>query len=151
MVQYFWDDFEDYKNGAIYEELALNTLVGWIPVVNSIVNYFVKDYDLEVGGVAMINDILGFFKNTFTSIPKAFKGNICFVFTAEGIGAVLLMFRLIPLYGLHDGMLYSVFQSVSAFCNSGLDLFGTTSLEIFNGDIYINLILLTIKFVNKKR
>lgn len=72
---------------------------------------------------------------------------ICFVFTAEGIGAVLLMFRLIPMYGARWGILYSVFQAVSAFCNSGLDLFGVTSLQIFKGDIYINIILCLLIFL----
>lgn len=41
----------------------------------------------------------------------------------EVLGALLLMTRLIPLYG-GRGVWLSVFTSVSAFCNAGFDLFG---------------------------
>jgi len=42
----------------------------------------------------------------------------------EVIGALLLMTRLIPLYGAKQGIWYSFFTAVSAFCNAGFDLFG---------------------------
>ncbi len=42
----------------------------------------------------------------------------------EGIGAVLLAFRFIPELGFARGLWYSVFHSVSAFCNAGFDLMG---------------------------
>ena len=45
-------------------------------------------------------------------------------FTIEGIGALLLMPRFIPLYGL-EGIWMSVFHSISAFCNAGFDILGT--------------------------
>ena len=42
----------------------------------------------------------------------------------ELCGALLLMTRLIPLYGPARGVWQSLFTSVSAFCNAGFDLFG---------------------------
>lgn len=42
----------------------------------------------------------------------------------ELTGALLLMTRLIPLYGPARGVWQSLFTSVSAFCNAGFDLFG---------------------------
>ncbi len=42
-------------------------------------------------------------------------------FTIEGIGAVLLMFRFIPQFGIATGIFRSVFHAVSAFCNAGFD------------------------------
>lgn len=42
----------------------------------------------------------------------------------EGIGAILLSTQLIPEYGIRKGIWYSVFHSISAFCNAGFDLFG---------------------------
>ena len=42
----------------------------------------------------------------------------------ELTGAVILCTRLIPRYGVARGIWYSVFTSVSAFCNAGFDLFG---------------------------
>ena len=42
----------------------------------------------------------------------------------EGIGAVLLSFRLCPQNGFWKGLYYSIFFSISAFCNAGFDLMG---------------------------
>ncbi|MBQ7868606.1 MAG: Trk family potassium uptake protein [Clostridia bacterium] len=42
----------------------------------------------------------------------------------EAGGALLLMLRLIPLYGVKKGAWYSYFTAVSAFCNAGFDVFG---------------------------
>ena len=42
----------------------------------------------------------------------------------ELFAAVILAFRLVPAFGWRDGIWYSVFHSVSAFCNAGFDLFG---------------------------
>jgi len=59
----------------------------------------------------------------------------------EGVGALLLMLRLVPLYGA-KGVWYSVFTAISAFCNAGFDVFGTA-----NSIVHLNcepLILLTL-------
>ncbi len=42
---------------------------------------------------------------------------------AEGLGVVALCTRLVPMYGL-KGVYFSVFHSISAFCNAGFDVFG---------------------------
>ena len=42
----------------------------------------------------------------------------------EGSGAVLLAFRFIPRFGFWRGCWFSIFHSVSAFCNAGFDLMG---------------------------
>ncbi|MBS3946751.1 MAG: TrkH family potassium uptake protein [Dethiobacter sp.] len=55
--------------------------------------------------------------------------------TVQGIGAVLLATRFVPLYGFSTGLFYAVFHAVSAFCNAGFDLFGGfRSLESFAQD-----------------
>lgn len=64
----------------------------------------------------------------------------------EGIGAIVLAFRFVPMFGLLKGLWYAVFHAVSAFCNAGFDLMGTvsgsfSSLSIFSND---PLVLLTI-------
>ena len=46
------------------------------------------------------------------------------IFLIEIIGAVLLMFQFIPEYG-PKGIWYSIFHSISAFCNAGFDLVST--------------------------
>lgn len=64
----------------------------------------------------------------------------------EGLGAMLLAIRFVPLFGLSKGAWYAIFHSVSAFCNAGFDLMGTTygpfdSLSAFKND---PLVLLTV-------
>lgn len=67
-------------------------------------------------------------------------------FTIEALGACLLMTRLVPLYGA-KGVWFSFFTFVSAFCNAGFDLFGSSrSLLDFNADptVLITIILLIV-------
>lgn len=42
----------------------------------------------------------------------------------EGLGALLLSFYYIPRFGFGKGLYFSVFHSISAFCNAGIDLMG---------------------------
>lgn len=49
------------------------------------------------------------------------------VFTVELAGALLLSVVLIPRFGVAKGIYFSLFHSVSAFCNAGFDLMGGTS------------------------
>ena len=48
-------------------------------------------------------------------------------FLVEGIGALLYSIRFIPEFGLVEGICYSVFHAVSAFCNAGIDILGSSS------------------------
>lgn len=52
-------------------------------------------------------------------------------FTVEIIGAFLYMIEFVPLYGAR-GVWYSFFNSISAFCNAGIDILGNDSLISFN-------------------
>ncbi len=52
-------------------------------------------------------------------------------FTVEIIGAFLYMIEFVPLYGA-KGVWYSFFNSISAFCNAGIDIIGNNSLISFN-------------------
>ena len=54
---------------------------------------------------------------------KIIKGTLFF----ESIGAVLLMIRFIPEFGIGRGIWYGIFHSISAFCNAGFDILGTES------------------------
>ncbi|MEA4816433.1 MAG: potassium transporter TrkG [Lachnospiraceae bacterium] len=59
----------------------------------------------------------------------------------EGLGAAALAIRFIPLFGVGRGIWFSVFHSVSAFCNAGFDLMGAlkeySSLTYFAGDFLV--------------
>lgn len=49
-----------------------------------------------------------------------------FTFIVELAGAILLGFVFVPQYGVLKGCWYALFHAVSAFCNAGFDLMGTT-------------------------
>ncbi len=66
----------------------------------------------------------------------------------EGVGAVLLAFRFVPLFGFGRGVWFAVFHSVSAFCNAGFDLMGahtpSSSLTYFYNDPLVVLTVATL-------
>lgn len=49
---------------------------------------------------------------------------VLMTFIIEGLGTLFLSIRFIPQYGWITGIAYSIFHSVSAFCNAGFDLIG---------------------------
>lgn len=61
------------------------------------------------------------------------------VFTAEFIGAVCYAFCFIPQFGAVQGIAQSVFTSVSAFCNAGVDILGENSLAPYVNNPLMNL------------
>ncbi len=75
---------------------------------------------------------------------KIVVGTIIFEFS----GAVLLSIAFIPVFGFFKGIYFSIFHSVSAFCNAGFDLMGAIkpygSLTYFR---FNPLVLLTISFL----
>lgn len=62
---------------------------------------------LDIGGVVRL-------------IRLVLKGSLLF----EGVGALLLFTRFYPRMGLGQSLYYSIFHSISAFCNAGFDLMG---------------------------
>lgn len=66
----------------------------------------------------------------------------------EGIGALLLMIRFIPRFGVLRGIYFGIFHSVSAFCNAGFDLMGIeepySSLVGFQSDILVNVTIMML-------
>jgi trk system potassium uptake protein TrkH len=63
----------------------------------------------------------------------------------EGVGALLLAIRFIPEFGIGKGIYYSIFHSISAFCNAGFDLMGTkapySSFSDYVTDPVVNITL----------
>ncbi|MCR5337031.1 MAG: potassium transporter TrkH, partial [Lachnospiraceae bacterium] len=66
-------------------------------------------------------------------LTRVFQG----VFLVEGIGAVLYAIRFIPMLGVGNGLWASLFQSVSAFCNAGMDVVGPNSMMDFQDSVFL--------------
>lgn len=66
----------------------------------------------------------------------------------EGIGAILLALYFCPTMGFFNGIYYSIFHSVSAFCNAGVDLMGQfgefESFTAFAGNWYVCSVIMIL-------
>lgn len=56
----------------------------------------------------------------------------------EAVGTLLLMIRFIPDFGAVKGIYFSVWHSVSAFCNAGFDVMGTSANKFVSLTGYVN-------------
>ena len=82
---------------------------------------------LDIGGVVRL-------------IRRILKGTLIF----EGAGAVVLFFCFLPDMSLADSFYYSIFHSISAFCNAGFDLmgkFGSSSFTAYYDNPVVTLTL----------
>lgn len=76
--------------------------------------------------------------NTLSGLVKFVRKVITGTFIVEGIGALIHMFVWIPEYGM-KGIWISVFHSVSAFCNAGIDIISENSLCEYAHNPLINI------------
>lgn len=62
--------------------------------------------------------------NSTSGVVRVVRHALMGTFLLEGVGALVLTTRFVPLFGWGQGLWFSVFHSVSAFCNGGFDLMG---------------------------
>ena len=77
--------------------------------------------------------------NTLSGLVKFVKKVITGTFFIEGIGTLLYMIVFVPQYGA-EGIWISVFNSVSAFCNAGIDIISQNSLCDYATNPIINAV-----------
>ena len=92
---------------------------------------------IGIGERILIQD--AFNLNTLSGLVKFIKKVIAGTLVVEGIGAMLYMLVFVPQYGLR-GVWISVFNSVSAFCNAGIDILSESSLCEYSSNPVINLV-----------
>ena len=86
----------------------------------------------------IIKDMLNL--DSHGGVVKLLKFVLRFSVLVQLLGALLLSIQFVPDYGIKKGIFYSVFHSVSAFCNAGFDLFGD-SLIGYQDNGYVLLII----------
>lgn len=118
---------------------------------------------IQIGGLGIITVLFGFMiilrrklgledriliqdafnLNTLSGLVKFVRKVLLGTFVVEGIGALLYMVVFIPEFGV-KGIWISIFNSISAFCNAGIDIIGEDSLcaYVFNPIINITTCLL---------
>lgn len=81
-------------------------------------------------------------QNTLSGMVRLTKKILMGTLFIEAIGALFLSIRFIPQYGLGKGIFKSIFHSISAFCNAGFDIIGSSSLTPYVGDILVNMVIM---------
>ena len=117
--------------------------LGIITIMTGIMIMFQKKMGL--GDRILIQD--AFNLNTLSGLVKFVKNVILGTFLVEGIGAVLYMFVFVPKYGL-KGIWISVFNSISAFCNAGIDIIAEDSLAGYATNPLVNFVTCTLIIVS---
>ncbi len=134
---------------SLFGQLVILLLIqtgglGFMSVATFFLTFSKKNIDLRKRSIMAesINSvhIAGLKKITRTII----LGTLIFELT----GAVLFSIRFIPEFGVFKGIYYSVFHSVSAFCNAGFDLMGEKeqfcSFLPYSDDLLINVTLIIL-------
>lgn len=85
----------------------------------------------------------GLGENRLQGIVRLTRGALLVTCLAELTGTVLLSFRFVPQYGIVKGLWFSLFHSISAFCNAGFDLIGGyRSFVQYSHDPYFMLVVM---------
>lgn len=85
-------------------------------------------------------------QDSISGLVKLTKYVVGITLAIEGLGALFLSTRFIPMYGLQKGIWFSIFHSISGFCNAGFDIIGN-SMESFSGDIIVNMTIASLIIV----
>lgn len=92
---------------------------------------------MGIGDRLLLQD--AFNLNSLSGIVRFVKRVLVGTFVVEGLGALLYMTVFIPQFGWR-GIWISVFTSISAFCNAGIDIIGENSLCNYATNPVINLV-----------
>lgn len=76
-------------------------------------------------------------------VIRLFKYVLGFTLVIESLGALFLAIRFVPTYGLGKGIWFSVFHSISSFCNAGFDILGD-SIYPLRDDYLVNITIMAL-------
>jgi trk system potassium uptake protein TrkH len=77
------------------------------------------------------------------NVKSLIKNIFFYALIIEGVGTLLLFLKWQGKFPGLQGLFYSLFHAISAFCNAGFSVFGD-SLESFRGDIWTNVIIILL-------
>ena len=144
--------YDTATHWSLFGEIVLIVLIqigglGFMAFVSVVFEFFRKNMGLYQRRVMMQSTGETDSSSIRGLIRRIFIGTMLF----EGIGAILLSIRFVPLFGWLKGIYYAVWHSISAFCNAGFDLMGGqlgegefASFTHFRGD---PLVVLTLSFL----
>ena len=80
---------------------------------------------------------------TLQGIVLLTKRILFMTIAVELVGVIMLSFVFVPDYGLLQGIWFSIFHAISAFCNAGFDLLGNSLVDYVNNPI-INFTVISL-------
>ena len=113
--------------------------LGVVTVIASVSVFLHKKMGLASG--LLIQDAMNI--NTMSDLGPFLKKVVIGTFLVEGIGALCYMIVFVPEFGL-QGIWFSIFNAVSAFCNAGIDIIAPDSLCKYIGNPIINFTTCTL-------
>lgn len=109
--------------------------LGFIAIVSGLMLLVTRR--MGIGHKLLIQD--AFNLNTMQGLSKFIRNVLLGTLLIEAIGAALCMTVFVPQFG-DRGIWISIFHSVSAFCNAGIDIFAENSLCDFATNPIINAV-----------
>lgn len=109
--------------------------LGVITIMSGIMMLFHKK--MGIGERLLLQD--AFNLNSLSGLVNFVKKVVAGTFIVEGIGALLYMTVFVPEFGA-KGIWISIFTSVSAFCNAGIDIIAENSLCNYALNPIINIV-----------
>lgn len=143
--------FDTFTTWSLFGQIVIIALIqiGGLGFITFLTIFFMMTKKrMSLKQKMLLKESIGSFK--LGDVTTLVKSVIVFSFACEGIGALLLMTRFIPMTDWKTGIHMSVFTSISAYCNAGFDLMGafspSSSLTTVNNDpiIIITISLLVI-------
>lgn len=109
--------------------------LGVITIMSGVMLLFHRK--MGIGDRLLIQD--AFNLNTMSGIIEFVKHVLFGTLIIETLGAILYMFVFVPEFG-KKGIWISVFNSISAFCNAGLDIIGENSICKYATNPLVNIV-----------
>ena len=137
-----------YSTWSVFGQIVILILIqigglGIVTVMSGIMIGFHKRIGL--GGRMLIQD--AFNLNTLSGIIDFTKKVLIGTFIVEGTGALLYMTVFIPQFGA-KGIWISLFNSVSCFCNAGIDIISDNSLCNYTLNPMVNFTTMALIIVS---
>ncbi|OLR59305.1 potassium transporter KtrB [Anaerostipes sp. 494a] len=98
--------------------------------------FFLLGKRISLSNRMLIQESMGL--NTMSGLVVLVKKIFVGTFIVEGIGALLYATQFIPEFGWRYGIWASIFNSISAFCNAGMDIVQLDSLRSYVTNPVIN-------------
>lgn len=114
--------------------------IGFMTLIGIVLIFIGKK--LNLSDKIIIKESLNY--DSFKGLVRLIEKISAYTFIVEAIGACILATKFVPEYGMSKGIWFSIFHSISAFCNAGFDLLGSASISKYAGDWTVCITLMAL-------